>query len=491
MTGPGVEIRYLGSLEVVAGDHLVAIGSVKQRRLVLALAMHRHQSVGLDTLAGALWEDKRPADVAGSVQSLVSRLRRVLEPAGARISQSEGGYRLEPGTARVDADRFEALLVAARTEPIPMDAADLYRKALSYWRGPALGDLADVQFARIEAARLERLRAEAVEELAEAELTRGAPAAALGLLEAHIAVHPLRERAWAGIMLALYRLGRQAEALQAYRSLRRQLDVQLGLEPTPALRDLERRILNHDPTLDVSADERGPAGTHAGPGPVPEPAAQVAARPPAIPPPPLLGRVGRIFVGRDPQLQRCLSNWNAVRAGERRAVLVTGEPGIGKTRLAAEVSDRAAADGAIVLGGRCDEDLGVPYQPFVEALRHYVAYAGNQLAGRHAGELTRLVPEIADHLPHLPEPLRSDPETERYRLFDAVAEWLAHLSANAPGVLLIDDLHWAAKPTLLLLRHVLRRPNACDWRGWTRTGWLPTWRRPPGSSRSRPRTPLA
>src|SRR6185295_257978 len=113
-----------------------------------------------------------------------------------------------------------------------------------------------------------------------------------------------------------------------------------------------------------------------------------------------------------------------------------------------------------VLVGRCDEDLGVPYQPFVEALRYYVDHTPpadlKDRLGRYGGELVRLMPELADRVPDLPPALQSDPETERYRLFDAVGAWLAAASADQPVLLVIDDLHWAAKPTLLLLRHVLR-----------------------------------
>jgi class 3 adenylate cyclase/tetratricopeptide (TPR) repeat protein len=179
-----------------------------------------------------------------------------------------------------------------------------------------------------------------------------------------------------------------------------------------------------------------------------------------VPVPSLLTGTGRIFVGRDRELERLHTFWKEAVAGGRRLALVAGEPGIGKTRLAAELAGQLHAEGAVVLAGRCDEDLGVPYQPFVEALRHYVSHApGDRLAGslgRHGGELVRLVPEIAGRVSGLPEPLRSDPETERYRLFDAVAAWLGALSGEAPVLLILDDLHWAAKPTLLLLRHVLR-----------------------------------
>ncbi|HKY75412.1 MAG TPA: AAA family ATPase, partial [Acidimicrobiia bacterium] len=132
----------------------------------------------------------------------------------------------------------------------------------------------------------------------------------------------------------------------------------------------------------------------------------------------------------------------------------------GKTRLAAEVAIRVHDQGGVVLAGRCDEDLGVPYQPFVEALRHFVDHTGagvlEKRLGRYGGELGRLVPELVERIPDLPAPLISDPETERYRLFDAVASWLSAAAAQDPLLVVVDDLQWAAKPTVLLLRHVLR-----------------------------------
>jgi class 3 adenylate cyclase len=179
----------------------------------------------------------------------------------------------------------------------------------------------------------------------------------------------------------------------------------------------------------------------------------------ALPLPPFLTRTGRVFVGRGQELERVLRLWKEVTAGERRVALLAGEPGIGKTRLASEVAVRVRESGGLVLGGRCDEDLGVPYQPFVEALRHYVTCAEDRRVGRYGGELTRLIPELGLFVGSLPEPLRSDPETERYRLFGALASWLADVSAATPVLLVLDDLHWAAKPTLLLLRHVLRSPE--------------------------------
>ncbi len=171
------------------------------------------------------------------------------------------------------------------------------------------------------------------------------------------------------------------------------------------------------------------------------------------------------FVGRAAERERLSAAWKSAAAGTRRVVLISGEPGVGKTRLAAELARAADQQGAIVLYGRCDEDLGVPYQPFVEAFRPYVASCeAEELAeqvARYGGDLARLVPELGERVADLPDALRADPETERYRLFDAVMFFLDKMTAARPVVVVLDDLHWAAKPTLLLLRHLTR----AEWTG--------------------------
>ena len=173
--------------------------------------------------------------------------------------------------------------------------------------------------------------------------------------------------------------------------------------------------------------------------------------------PPVLTGPGP-FVGRGRELARLLAAWQGALAGGVGAVLIAGEPGVGKTRLAGEWSMQAYAQEAVVLYGRCDEDLGAPYQPFAEALRSLVPCLGeSRLRGLRGVEaLLPLIPGLTDVLPDLAAPTRADPDTERYALFDAVVALLESASTSAPIVLILDDLHWAAKSTLLLLRHVLR-----------------------------------
>src|SRR5205823_243779 len=163
--------------------------------------------------------------------------------------------------------------------------------------------------------------------------------------------------------------------------------------------------------------------------PEPVPTCEVAweALPPPLPLPALLTDMGPVFVAREAEMGRLERLWEEASADDLWLALLAGEPGVGKTRLAAELAGRVHDLGGTVLAGRCDEDLGVPYQPFVEALRHFVdnAPALSERLGRYGGELVRLVPELGERAPGLSAPLRSDPEMERYRLFDAVAAWLA------------------------------------------------------------------
>jgi class 3 adenylate cyclase len=170
------------------------------------------------------------------------------------------------------------------------------------------------------------------------------------------------------------------------------------------------------------------------------------------------------FAGRTTERETLITAWKEAAAGTRRVVLVSGEPGVGKTRLVTEIVKTAHEQGALLLWGRCAEELDVPYQPFAEALRHYAHSVPADRLGEEigplGGELARLIPDLGHLVPGLPAPVHTEAETERHRLFEAVSDLLEAVSRATPIVLVLDDVHWADKPSLLLLRHVLRRPAA-------------------------------
>jgi predicted ATPase/DNA-binding SARP family transcriptional activator len=310
-----VEIRVLGPVELVAEDGPVPLGALKQRRLLSALVVHAGEARSADLLIDAIWGPSPPTSAAKLLQTYVSQLRKAL-PAPARIRTRGAGYALELEDESLDAARFERLLSQGRAASRgrnPALAASLLRRALGLWRGQAYGDFAYEEFARAEAERLEELRLGALEERIDAELALSRHAELLPELRSLAAAHPGRERLQAQAMLALYRCGRQSEALDLYTDSRAHLLDELGLEPSSELRELQRRILQQDPKLAVAA------------------VAEAAAS--ALPAPPnrLLGR------GRELAELRELLLRNEVRL-----LVLTGAGGSGKTRLALEAARETA-----------------------------------------------------------------------------------------------------------------------------------------------------
>ena len=244
-----MEIRILGPLEVRDAGGAIRLGGPQQRALLALLVIRRGEVVPTDTLVDELWPEDPPAAAVKTVQMYVSQLRRAL---GDGVLTTHGrGYRLESEPADIDAQRFEAVLSRASAEERPDRAVALLGDALALWRGPALAGVADAPLARAESRRLEELRLVAVETRLGHELELRPPEALIPELQALVTAHPLRERLRVLSMLALYRAGRQAEALDVYRDARHRLDRDLGLEPTRELRELEAAILRQDPALDA------------------------------------------------------------------------------------------------------------------------------------------------------------------------------------------------------------------------------------------------
>jgi DNA-binding SARP family transcriptional activator len=246
VAAPELEIRLLGPLEAVRGGRQVPLGGPKQRLVLAVLALHAGSVVSADRLVETLWEDEPPPTASTALQGHVSRLRRLLG-ADAIVTRPPG-YALDRPVETVDLHRFLALAEAAREQEQPVREATLER-ALGLWRGPVFADLEDGAGLTEEARRLEELRLVAYEDLVETRLALGRHAEVVVELEAFVRREPFRERAIEQLMLALYRGGRQTDALDAYRRYRQELSDALGLEPGPALRALERRILGQDPGL--------------------------------------------------------------------------------------------------------------------------------------------------------------------------------------------------------------------------------------------------
>jgi DNA-binding SARP family transcriptional activator len=413
----------------------VRLGAAKERCLLAVLALHPGEAVNQEQLAEALWGERAPRSAANALQNYVLRLRRALRAAeGVQILTDPAGYRLQAPADMVDARVAERLIAEGREAAAagdPATAARLLREALALWRGRALAEFSDQPFAQAEAARLEELRESAREDLAEAELDLGHHHDLVGELEAMVASHPLRERRWGQLLLARYRDGRQAEALEGFRALRRTLREELGVDPGRDVQELHQRILHQDPTLAWRP---------------PEPAAAPAAAP---------------WYGREEELRRLLGIYDTAAAGGGGVVTVVGEPGIGKTRLLQELAAAARRRGGLVLSGRCLEGGWVPpYHAFVEAITGYAAQAGPTRLradlGPAAGPLAQLVPALRERLDDLPTAAPLQPDEERLRLLDAVARFFAGLAAHGPVVLVLDDLHWADASTLVTLRHVAR-----------------------------------
>src|SRR6266545_5392036 len=376
-----VEFRVLGPVEVWDGQRLAGLGRPKQRALLAVLLVHANQVVALDRLIEELWGEQPPPQATASLQTYISNLRRVLEPGRpARtpprvLVTRPPGYRLVVAPTDLDAARFVALaaeghrlLEAGR----PDAAGRALRAALGLWRGPALAEVADEPFAQAGRQRLGELRLVVLEDRLAAELALGGHAAAAAELGGLVGRYPFRERLHGLLMVALYRSGRQAEALGAFQAARRTLGEELGIDPGRWLRQLEADILRQAPALDWTAP----------PGQAGQPAQVGAAEPPqsapAVSPSPPAG-AGEL-VGREGQLAVLGAAVAGAAAGRGRLVLVAGEPGIGKTRLAEEAARRAAAQGVGVVWGRCYQGEGAPpFWPWVPA--------GELLADVAPGEL--------------------------------------------------------------------------------------------------------
>jgi DNA-binding SARP family transcriptional activator len=473
-----VDFTVLGSLSAQESSRAVDLGGPRQRAVLGLLLIARGSIVPADRIVDDLWRGEPPPRAMGALQVYVSNLRRSLEPdrpprTPARILVSRPpGYAIAGSDAgvTVDAWAFENAVTLGAAQNEPEAAYEIYGDALRLWQGPAYAEFRDESWAAPEIARLEELRTATREHQQQAALDLGRHAAAIGQLEAMVSEHPLQEESWRLLALALYRSGRQAEALGAVRRARAVLAEEIGVDPGPALQQLEADLLRQDPGLDwqppngrperVSVDDpaepRVPA-PRATPPETPSQTASAAPTPPGNARPnstwigihsagaaptgvPAVvavdGAQAAVLPGREAELARILA---AARSG-RRLVLLSADPGGGKTALAGSAAATLSADGWRLAWGNCPEADGAP-----------AAWAWSEV-------LKALRPELPDADPAL-GPLLDDQVTTasgdamagRFQLHRAVAQSVAGVAATRPVLLVLDDLHRADDETISIL----------------------------------------
>ncbi|MFB9743817.1 BTAD domain-containing putative transcriptional regulator, partial [Pseudonocardia sulfidoxydans] len=420
-----VSVSVLGPLRADVDGRPADLGGPRQRAVLARLAVAGGQPVSADLLVDDIWSGEPPPRALAALQVHVSHLRRILEPnrpprAPATVLVSVApGYALALQPDALDARRAARLLDEAAALA-PAAAIAPLRAALDCWAGPAYAEFADEPWAAPEAARLTELRLQAVERLAEARLAAGESAAVVPDLDRHVRDHPLREEAVRLLTLALYRAGRQADALAVLAKARSRLADELGVDPGPALRELERDVLAHAP--------------HLGSAPV-TPVQPVAAAPaPPVAEPPLL-------LGRDAQLDRLRAA--AARAGSPgpQVVLVSADAGVGKSTLVEGFRAELAAGGWDTVVGHCPEAEGAPPGwPWREIV--------TALTATHPP-----TPELAERLAPLLDAGPITPD-RTFWLATAVADLVASRTAATPLLVVVEDLHRADGESLQLLRTV-------------------------------------
>ncbi|HKH17234.1 MAG TPA: BTAD domain-containing putative transcriptional regulator [Solirubrobacteraceae bacterium] len=432
-----MEFRVLGTIEVAGPSPSASPPGAKERAILARLLIDPGRTVPAEALLEAAWEGAPRELAARSLAVRVANLRAFLEPGRNRGAPSSllirdgSGYRLETAPEEVDARRFERCVRTAAGLPAAA-ALDALDDALALWRGTPFGDFADAEFAREEVRRLEALRSQAEEARARALLELGRPLEAVDDLRRLTASDPLREELVRTLMLALYAAGRQVEALAAYRELAGRLR-ELGLAPGPATRTLERRILDNDATLAAPAALTSSEARAAAPA------------------------------GRAPELARVRAALARALSGRRAGMLLSGEPGVGKSTLVDAFLHEAAPTGIAAGIGQClaQRGPGEPYMPVLEALG---ALARGTAGDVVVGALALRAPTWLVELPWL---LGDDDEAEaarqraqgstRTRMLREMLEALDAVCAATPVVLVLEDLHWADDSTLDLVAALLRR----------------------------------
>lgn len=453
-----MDIRILGPVEVLDDDGAtIPIGSYKVRLLLAALVLEAGRVLSVDGLIDRLWDEDPPGAAVVTLRAYVSNLRSALPDGHARITTRPPGYMLLRSGITVDAEVFEQAVRRGRaslSDDDPAAALHAFDEALGLWRGDALADVVGRPFATAAAARLAGMRLATVEDRFDALLAVGEHEASLPDLQAHAADHPLRDRPVMQLMTALYRAGRTPDALAAHREHRARLADELGLDPSPALEQLAARVLQQDEELLGAARSREsvPSATTSAAGERSTRTVEHVVAPDVPPTTAALQVVGVPstaidgLVGRAEETETIEGALASLAGGSGRILLLSGEPGIGKSALAFDLVQRAQDMGLPVLAGRCMQTAGSPpFWPWMQVLRgaHGQFDPDTLIAVSADGgaAAAHLDPSLGP--PEGPAPLPADPVAARFAIYEAIAGLVAGLAPARGLVVVLDDLHWA------------------------------------------------
>lgn len=426
-----MEIRLLGSIEVaVEGSSDIRIGAAKARWLLAFLALNIGRSRSVESIIQALWGDRAPPSAPNLVQGYISDLRKIIGHESIRTTGD--GYCLAAEGVSVDVMRVRELMFRARAAITskPQTAVALLDEVIDVHVGVPFGEEPPDGPLATASTQLTEQWVDALELRAQLLLNLGGHLEAVTLLDRLVEEHPYREGLWAALAVALYRSDRQVDALRRIAEARHVLQEDLGVSPGRRLLEVERQILDHDAALSILA--------------VPHIEASTSPK----------------MVGRTAELSRLRDRLAQTSGGAQHTVFVGGEPGIGKTTTARELM-RTADDDTVVMIGRCDEHLAVPYRPFVEALTEHVRSVGAdaawQLVESRFAHVAETIPSLSDlrsndnrSTPHGP-PMSEMTLLER---FDTFAWMLQRAQGDKRLILILEDLHWADSATLRLLHYL-------------------------------------
>jgi DNA-binding SARP family transcriptional activator len=431
-----VQFRILGPVGLSVDGTDIHVGAPRQRALLAMLLLDANRAVHPSALIEGIWGDVPPQHPEAALQIVVSRLRSALGPAASRITSERAGYRILVGPDELDLERAQQAFDTAREHFIKEDnggAAAAASAGLACWSGEALGDIRGVPFYETASRELRSLQFSMYDLRNRAYLRCGRHVEVLADIDGWLRSEPARERTRAHQMVALFRVGRRVDAFAAYEELRRYLDEELGVEPSAYMQELRRRIEDQDPTL-------------------------LARRAGIVPRLPAWTACDLPFVGRIREELRVFERLREVAAGAARMVLITGEAGIGKSRLLLEIA-RRAYDETIVLAVDGADALQPGVQTIAAALFDAAATMSDAelecCLGRWPGDVAALVPALRRRFPGLPPAFDGTDEQRSVRRRDALVSWIAGMSQRAPVLLVLDDLHRAGPELLFLLGALL------------------------------------